>query len=278
MTTAPRARTGSRSTIAAAAFLSLFAAAPAFAQDEAAVVEDEERGRIVTIGGGVQYYPRFPGDDDLGLNPMPVIGVRRVGEPITFEAPDEGWGFGLLGSDSAINVGPAIQFQGKRREEDVGAAVGEVDFTVEAGAFVDLWVGDNVRLRAEGRRGFFGHEGMLLDLGADFVMRDGDDYIFSVGPRLRLVDGEFMDTYFGVPEEVAAATGLDAYDPGGGLQAVGATVGLQYQLGGGLGLHAYARYDRLIGDAADSPIVLEHGSRHQWGAGLGLSYSFRVGG
>ena len=48
------------------------------------------------------------------------------------------------------------------------------------------------------------------------------------------------------------------------------------QLGSRWGLFSYARYERLIGDAAKSPIVRRFGSRDQLSAGLGLSYTFTV--
>ncbi|WP_254798571.1 MipA/OmpV family protein [Sphingobium sp. AS12] len=41
-----------------------------------------------------------------------------------------------------------------------------------------------------------------------------------------------------------------------------------------LGLLVRISYGNLLGDAADSPIVREEGSRHQGLAGLALSYSF----
>jgi outer membrane protein len=263
--------------VAAAAGLSLLIpTAPASAQDE----EDGEdrRGRIVTIGGGPQLVPTYPGADSLEIRPMPVFDIRREGEPIQFEAPDEGWGFGLLGRDSAFNIGPAVQFQGRRREEDVGAPVGNVGFTVEAGAFTEAYLGDSFRLRAEGRRGFFGHKGWVGDLEADFIVRDGDRYIFSIGPRARFADSDYMAAYFGVTPQAAAASGLPAFAPEGGLYAAGGTAGLRFQLGGPWEAHAYGRYDRLMGDAADSPIVTSFGSRNQFSAGLGISYSFTIGG
>ena len=42
------------------------------------------------------------------------------------------------------------------------------------------------------------------------------------------------------------------------------------------GVFGYARYERLIGDAAKSPIVRRFGSRDQLSAGLGLSYTFTI--
>ncbi|WP_129793318.1 MipA/OmpV family protein [Sphingosinicella sp. CPCC 101087] len=254
---------------ALAVVLAVLPAAPAVAQDE--------RGWIVSLGAGAQLYPKYPGSEDLGLNPLPIVDLRREGAPLTFEAPDEGWGFGVLGSDRVFNFGPSIAFQGKRKEKDVGAAVGNVGFTVEAGAFAELFLGENFRLRAEGRRGLGGHEGWIGDLSADFVLRDRDTYVFSIGPRARISDDNYQDAYFSVTPAVAATTGLPAYDAGGGFHAVGAVAGLTYMLDPNWGLYGYAGYDRLIGDAADSPIVRNFGSRDQFSGGLGIFYSFAVG-
>jgi outer membrane protein len=248
---------------------SLFATDPAAAQDE--------RGWTLTIGGGVQIVPEYPGADSLGISPLPILGLRRSGTPLPMEAPDDSWGFGLLGSDSAVDFGPAVRLQNKRDEEDVGAPVGDVGFTVEAGAFVQLLITEGIRLRAEGRRGLGGHDGWIGDLSADFVLRDRDTYVFTIGPRLRLSDDRYQNAYFGVGPAVSAATGLPVFDTGGGIHAVGAVAGLTYMLGRHWGLYTYAGYDRLVGDAADSPIVRNFGSRHQYSTGLGAFYSFDVG-
>jgi len=263
-----------RALTAGAALLTL-CSAPAAAQDDE---EDDGGGYIVTVGAGAQAYPKFPGAEDLGIFPMPIVGFRRAGRPVPLEAPDEGFGFGLLSEDSPVNIGPAINFQRRRREEDVGAAVGNVGWTLEAGGFVETLLGENFRLRAEARKGFGGHDGLLADFGADLFVRGSGDTLFSIGPRVRWADNNYMDAYYGVTPVVSAGTGLAAYDPGSGIHAVGGTAGMRIDLGGGLALQGYARYDRLMNDAADSPIVASFGSRNQFGGGLGLSYSFRVGG
>jgi outer membrane scaffolding protein for murein synthesis (MipA/OmpV family) len=248
----------------------LLVAVPAAAQDSGG-------GYTITIGAGAQTYPKFPGSDSYGINPMPIFGFRREGTPMPFEAPDDGIGPGILGHDSVFNFGPAIRFQGKREEDDVGAPVGDVGFTVEAGGFVEVAPIRNFRLRAELRQGLGGHEGLVGDLGADFVIRDENTYIFSIGPRARWGDNDFHDAYFGVPFPIPAS-GLPAYDPGGGFYALGAVAGITYKLGRNWGVQGYAGYDRLIGDAADSPIVLAFGSRSQFSAGAGLFIEFNIGG
>ena len=250
-----------------------FLATPAAAQDG-----DGERGWIVTVGGGAQFVPKYPGSDEVGLAPMVIGRLRREGSPLPIGAPDDGWGFGLLGHDSAFDFGPAVRFQSKREEEDVGAPVGEVGFTVEAGGFAQVYLGRSFRIRVEGRRGIGGHEGWNGDVALDFVATDGNTYVFTIGPRARIADGNYHDAYFGVTPAVSLATGLPVYDPGGGFHSVGVTAGLTHMLGRNWGVYGYAGYDRLIGDAADSPIVRTLGSRSQLSGGLGLFFTFGVGG
>jgi len=258
--------------LAAAALLALsFSASPAFAQDS------DGRGWMITVGGGAQTFPKYPGGDSYGINPWPIIGFRREGTRLPFEGPDDGLDFEILGQDRSFNFGPVVQFQSKREEDDVGAAVGNVGFTVEAGGFVEVFPIDNLRLRANLRQGIGGHKGMIGDLAADFVIRDDNSHIFSIGPRVRWADNDYHDAYFGVTPGVGAATGLAPFNPNGGLYAVGAIAGYTQMLGPNWGLEAYAGYDRLVGDAADSPIVRTLGSRSQFSGGIGLFYTFTTG-
>lgn len=249
------------------------AAAPAAAQDRAS-----GSGHIVTIGAGAQVYPKYPGAEDYGLFPLVFGGLRRPGQPVPFGAPDDGLGIGLLGQDSAVDIGPVIHFQSKREEDDVGAPVGDVGFTTEVGGFAQVWLGRNLRIRGDLRQGIGGHKGMIGDVGADLVLRDGDRTIFSIGPRARFSSGRYQNAYFRVTPAAALASGLPAYDPGGGgFHAVGVQSGLTWRMGRNWGLYGYAGYDRLIGDAARSPIVRDLGSRDQFSGGLGLFYEFHIG-
>ncbi|WP_166038563.1 MipA/OmpV family protein [Sphingosinicella sp. YJ22] len=250
---------------------SALAASPALAQD------DEEPPRILSIGGGGQLLPKYPGADDYGLGPLVTGFVRREGAPIPFRTPDDGFGIGLLGRDSVVDFGPLLQFQSERDEDDVGAAVGDVDFTVEAGAFVNINISPAFRIRLEGQKGLGGHDGLVGTVAADFALRGGNDTLFTIGPRLRLNDDDYAQAYFGVTPAVAAATGLPVYDPDGGIRAVGAVAGITHQLSRSFGIYGYAGYDRLVGDAADSPIVRNFGSRDQFSAGVALFVSFSIG-
>ena len=65
----------------------------------------------------------------------------------------------------------------------------------------------------------------------------------------------FNSAYFDVTPDAAARSGLPVYDARGGLQAVGVTAGYIKQFTPRWGVYSYAKYDRLAGDAADSPVV-----------------------
>ncbi|MGZ8282951.1 MAG: MipA/OmpV family protein [Allosphingosinicella sp.] len=260
--------------LAAAAF-SLLAATPAAAQDSGDTDSGSSR-RTISIGLGASLTPKYPGSDELGLAPLGIFSIRREGSLMQVPGPDSGWGFGFLGSESVFNFGPAVRLQAKRDEEDVGAPVGDVDLTAEAGAFVQLLPIEHLRLRAEGRYGIGGHEGFVGDLGADLVLGDRINSVFTIGPRARWGDGSYHDAYYTVTPAVAAATGLPAFDAGSGFHAVGAIAGMTMMISRDWGLYGYARYDRLINDAADSPITRAFGSRNQYSGGLAIFYNFNV--
>lgn len=227
----------------------------------------------VRVGLGAQIVPKYPGAGDTGISPYPDFAITRGDEEFPYESPDEAFGFTVVRAGK-VEFGPAITFQGKRRLGDMPVAMDEVGFSLETGAFVQLWVTPNMRLRTEGRYGVSGHRGVVGSVGADYVMRDGDKYVFSIGPRINLSDKKYQTAYYGVNPGESARTGLPVHRPKGGAHSVGAIAGATYSLGGRWGLVGYARYDRLMGDAADSPFVRTYGSRDQFSAGAGLSFTF----
>ncbi|MDZ3830264.1 MAG: MipA/OmpV family protein [Sphingopyxis sp.] len=234
---------------------------------------DETPAKRTRIFIGPQFFPEYPGAKDLGVGPFMDYSRSPVGTPFEFEAPDESIGLGLIGNDR-FSIGPAANLVRKRRASDVGGQLPEVKRTIEVGAFAQAWITPAFRLRAEGRRGINGHDGWVGNISADYVARDGDDWLFSIGPRVTLADAKVQRAYFGVAPTDTAASGLASFRPNGGVQAVGVTAGFLRQLTPSLGIAAYARYDRLVGDAAKSPVTRAFGSRNQPSAGIALSYTF----
>jgi outer membrane protein len=199
--------------------------------------------------------------------------IARGDAPFKFEAPDDGFGIEIVNT-GGFAFGPVANFEDARTADDVGTALPEIDFSAEIGAVLKYELGNRFRIRGEVRKGVTGHKGWVGNLGADVIFRDGDRWLFSVGPRVTWSDDRYQDAWFGVAPEDSAPSGLPAYDPDGGIHAYGATVSAITQLSTRWGLSGYAKYDRLTGDAADSPVVLTYGSRDQFSVGAGLTYTF----
>jgi outer membrane protein len=247
-------------------------AAPALAQGDAPA------GWTVSVGPGAAYVPTFPGSDEHEIRFWPVIDVRRTGTEAEFETPDDSFGFGIVGNRS-FRAGPSINIQSGRQEEDAIIGIGDVGTTVEGGVFAETFLADQFRLRADARKGFGGHKGVVVDIGADAIAgRTSDRFHASIGPRLRFANGRYVRAFYGVNPNQSSLTGLPVYDAGGGFHSAGVLAFASYKLNRSLAVQSYARYDRLVGDAAKSPLVLsEAGSRNQYEGGLGLSYSFNTG-
>jgi outer membrane protein len=256
--------------------LILIAAFGTAALQPAAAASAQDSGYTrVRVGLGAQVQPKFVGSDDHEVAPYWKIDTARDDHEFAFEAPDD-HASARLYSKEGFAFGPAANLEGKRKESDVGAPVGDVKRTIELGGFAEYYVAKSVRLRGELLKGIGGHKGLVGAIGADKIWRDHDNYVVSFGPRLLFSDGRYQRAYFGVDTPAVLASGLPYYRPGGGLHAIALASGLTYQFTPKWGLVGYARAERLVGDAAKSPIVREFGSRNQLSAGLGLSYTFRV--
>lgn len=264
-------------TLLAAAMLPMamagWSASAAAQENEAAPAKEPRR---IRVGLGAQLVPSYPGAEDHSIRPYVDVSITRGSRPFDFEAPDQSFGLSLV-KGSGFELGPALNFESSRKPKDVGADLDKVDFTVEAGAFAQYTFSPKFRVRVEGRKGLGGHDGWTGQAGADFVARDGDDWLFSVGPRVTWSDGRYQRAYFGVTGPESVRTGLAVYRPGSGIQAVGGAASFLTQLSRSIGLYSYAKYDRLVGDAADSPVVRAFGSRDQFSGGLALTYTFGGG-
>lgn len=240
---------------------------PALAQE---ATREPLRTRVML---GPQLVPSYPGSDSVSLRPFVDVSRARGDEIFEFEAPDESFGFPLLDT-AGLEIGPALGIEGKRDSTDVGAPIHRVGFSFEVGGFIQAQLADALRVRVEARKGVTGHRGLIGVVSADYVARKDDDWLFSIGPRVTFADDRYQRAYFGVTSADQAASGLPAFDAKGGIQSAGAAAGSIHQLSRRWGVATFVRYDRLVGDAARSPVTRRFGSRNQFSLGLGLSYTF----
>ena len=87
-------------------------------------------------------------------------------------------------------------------------------------------------------------------------------------------DSNYMDEYFGVTPNDSLASGLPIYVPGSGVRDVRGWAAALLHLSPQWHLGAGVMYSRLVGDAADSPLVSDEGSNNQWVYGVGALYAW----
>lgn len=222
---------------------------------------------VIDLGVGAMVKPRYEASDSYLVYPFPIISVGRFYLPVFGQVADgrERNGFFFY---------PSFNVVGERKASDHVDLTGtkKIDWALELG------LGGGYRTRnwrafAELRQGINGHTGQVGQLGFDGIFYPTERIEFSIGPRADFASGDYMDTYFGVTAAEAAAGSLTAYNPSGGFKSVGLSARASYDVNEKVRLHLQGGYDRLIGDAADSPIA-RRGSKDQFSIGLGASYRF----
>lgn len=177
-------------------------------------------------------YIRFPNGFEYGSGQ--AVGFRR--------------GWGLRGS---------ARFIGARDPADYSELTGlkKVDWSQEFGLGIG-YEEKAYRAFIDVRYGIIGHNSFVAELGADLISTPAEGWTMTLGPRLLLGSNRYMDTYFGVTADEAAASRYTEYNPYNGPVEAGLEFTARYDFNELWGLEAIVGWTRYMGDAADSPIVL----------------------
>lgn len=225
-----------------------------------------------TLRGGVQVRPEFPGSDEYEVGPdlgfsfgSLEIGRFGIGDP------DPGLvrtGLGLRGTFRYVGERESGEFEELRGLDDVDAAL-------ELGVGVS-YRQDAYEVFGDLRYGVTGHDSFVGEVGADVFVRPTDRLTLNAGPRVFFAEDGYAQEYFGVSPAEAARSTLPAFDAEGGALSAGLEIGAQYRLNESWGIEGAVTYDRLLGDAEDSPIT-EAGSADQYGVRVGLTRRITFG-
>lgn len=247
--------------------------------DSGALPPPSSPGWTITLGVEGRVLPSFEGSDRYVLAPFPIVNIRRAGTHARFKAPRDGISVSLFETEN-FRLGPVGKVRLPRNMSDDGdlLGLGDVDWAFEFGGFVEYWFSPLLRTRAEIRQGFGGHHGLVADLTADIVYPISPRWTLSGGPRLSFASGAAQDPYFSVSPAQSVLSGLPVYNAGGGIHSYGAGAQARYQWSPQWAAHIFVEYERLADDAANSPLVVQRGSADQVTFGVGVAYSFDVGG
>ena len=263
--------------------VSLLGASSAFADGQTEVearpvisapasVEAARPTLVFSLRGGLASNPEYFGSDNNELGPDLAFrfGFARLPGNYEFGNPDM-----YAVTPRVFNVHGSLRYIGERDSSDYNDLRGmdDVDAALELGAGLG-YTTRNFDAFADLRRGFGGHEGWVVEAGADYVSRPTDRLRLNMGPRFLWGDDDYADTYFGVD---SAAPGRPLYEADGGLVSAGLEFGANYRLTDAWGLEGAITYDALQNDAADSPLVKDLGDSDQWGVRFGVTRVIQLG-
>lgn len=256
---------------------------PSFAH---AQLDEFEGDWVVLLGGGVVSTPAFRGSDDYQMNAPPFVMIRYRD---VFEISlNRGARYNLFRGEN-FKAGPITRPDFGRREDgdnifrvagptsDALIGMGDIGETIEIGGFAS-YAFEPFTATFELRQAVTGHSGFVGRIGIEYEQRFepfGGVVILQIEPELRFAGDTFTRSYFGVSADQSAKTGYAPYHSGGGIYSYGIGATVIVPLSERFFTAFVANYDDLVGDARNSPFVLDSGSVDQ--STLGFFVAYRLG-
>lgn len=222
----------------------LLACASAFGQS--ATTQMPEGTADVDVGAAVALVPRAEGRGATRLVVVPIVSAQWSNG--VFAAPGE---IGMrLSRNPRWNFGPLLSFGDKpKRADDHGGGRG---WGAEAGGFLAYNVAHNLTLASQLLYGGGAdNRGVRLTASVNAGIDLSSHQTVGVGLGFTVVNGSYMDSYFGLP----SAPGQAPYHPGGGLKNLFATARWNVELNTRYSVSTGVTLSRLASRAADSPLV-----------------------
>ncbi len=209
----------------------------------------------VFTGLSAAYAPRYDGASDRRILGGPTIEVRY--RDLAFAATGEGIGVNLLRGKN-YRAGVAMSFDLGRRAQDSSdtQGLGNINIAPEM-KFFGEYLFFPVVLRADARRAFGGHNGWIADFSAYMPVYGTKKIYIFMGPSVTLADDRYMSRYFGVTAAQSASSAYPQYSARAGLKSVNAAGSATWMMTDHWLINVIAGGQRLMGDAAHSPIALD---------------------
>ena len=235
----------------------------------------------VTLGLGPAVGPDYQGSDDYELVPAWQLVVSDLYHPATNVT--------VIGPRLRSNLVPHPQL----RAGIAGLFIGERDDVSDKRVDNMRNTDTAVMLGAIVGWDFLPQPEVGLIAGVEAVYDVANDNGALVSPHIRYANvlpgspwsvgteffttwasDDFMTEQFAVSNADAGRSGLPRFRADEGFKDVGLRVGANYRFTDHWSTTLLGQYTRLLGDAADSPIVDDRGNENQLFFGLTLNYSF----
>ena len=228
--------------------------------------KDSKREWTLRIGFAGGVSPEYEGSDDYGFGTGPnFAGSWR--KTLFFKGKTLG---ANIIREKNFKIGPILSWTSGRDEDDDDnlEGLGDVDSSIEAGGFIS-YRHKPMRFRLEARQDVnSGHEGALVELSGGTSLPFNKPLVF-VELGTTWASDDYMESFFGIDAKQSANSGYKRYKAEAGIKDVKVSMTAGYKLSTRWRIGGKLEYKRLVGDAADSPIIDD---KNQYLAGFGLTY------
>jgi outer membrane protein len=236
--------------------------------------QPQAKGTQASVGLGLGAAPDYEGSNDYRAVPWLMARVNwESGRYLYFEGAT--LKANLLASPK-WRLGPVVRYIPARDNVDDKQVdkLKDVDAALMAGGFAGVDI-DRYSAFIQVVQDVSGsNDGLVATLGVGYTMPIDVRTVVAVAGTIDYANGEYMSTYFGINSADSARSGLKTYNADAGIKDVGVGVLFQYYPWDHVGFRVAAKYTRLVGDAADSPVVDDRGDENQLLGGLMVTYRF----
>ncbi|WP_165488624.1 MULTISPECIES: MipA/OmpV family protein [Dyella] len=241
-------------------FASMVAVAKAHAQESDTL---DDKALTVLLGPGVQHMPAWIGAENMRNQPVPFVYIDWP-DHFTLSTVD-GANLDLIGGPK-LHGGLYGNYLWGRERNDLGPRLeGKIDTLsprLQAGGYIEYQLskpfsfGANLSHDTQGA-------GAYLNIYADLDLPKIGYMEHSVELQWQGMNGPAMRRFFGLTPAQAQALGVQPWSPTGGTQGLTFTYSAFIPTSVHTGFALSLEYTRLLGDAADSPLIREYGSADQ---------------
>ncbi|SBW79099.1 structural protein MipA [Pseudomonas veronii 1YdBTEX2] len=224
-------------------------------------------------GAGISYQPKEPTGTRYETAAVPYLDLDWGDVSLS---TDDGLSWSAL-KTNGVSAGPYINYLSRRTSNGALSGLREVSSMAEVGGFVEYAPADFWRVYAQlGRAvgGAQGQGGVLGKVGGELGYPLVGGIIGSSDLMAHFADRRQTNTFFGVSDSEAAASGFRPYNASGGFQNVTFTQSFEFPLATKWSLLTSASWVRLVGSAANSSIVKQAGEVNQSQVQTAISYKF----
>ncbi len=221
----------------------------------------------MTLGAGVAAIPRYEGSDEYKGRTIPLVNAQ-FGR--FYARTEDGVGLNLI-QTKRLTLEAGLNMMWGYGGDDVPPGIGGLSDAIGARLGLSTNIAGAVFGIAATQAVTHRDRGLLVDSRVSYPYAVTESVRLTPSVGATWANEKYMDSYFGINGDQSRQSGLETYQPTSGVKDVSARVVVNYAVTERLNLTSLVGTSRLVGQAADSPMVRQKTQFHTL---VGGSYAF----